>query len=345
MTLNPMQIREIKDAQMRLNEFPRFGLVHAPTPLEPLYRLQKFLAGPKLYIKRDDCTGLAIGGNKSRKLEFLIGEALKMRATTIISEGGLQSNHVRQTAAAAVKAGLKCHLVLDDNVPIAEPVYRNGGNLFLDRLLGAEIHVCPKGETRAARIESLASKLRAQGEVPYVIPTGGSNAVGALGYASLMLELLRQADELRISPDKIVFASGSGGTHAGLVAGKALAQSDVTLIGMDINNDSKALLAMVKSIAADCAEKLGVRESIPAGAYELVSDYVAPGYGLPNAGMIEAVKSMASLEGILLDPVYTGKAMAGLIDMVRKGRFEKDETVVFIHTGGTPALFVYTDCF
>jgi L-cysteate sulfo-lyase len=329
---------------MHLNEFPRFGLVHAPTPLEPLERLQKFLGGPRLYIKRDDCTGLATGGNKTRKLEFLIGDALKTDATTIISEGGLQSNHVRQTAAAAAKAGLKCHLVLDHNVPIAEPVYRNGGNLLLDRLLGAVIHICAASERRAAKIEALTSELRGRGERPYVIPTGGSNAVGALGYASLMLELLQQADALRISPDKIVVASSSGGTQAGLVVGKALTQSDPTIIGMDVDGDPDTLLATVQSIAQDCAARVGLRQALRADAYEVVGGYAAPGYGLPNPGMIEAVKLMASLEGILLDPVYSGKAMAGLIDMVRTGQIPIDETVVFIHTGGTPALFAYAHC-
>ncbi len=330
---------------MHLNEFPRFLLVHGPTPLEPLERLQRFLGGPRLYIKRDDCTGLATGGNKTRKLEFLMGEALKMGATTIISEGGLQSNHVRQTAAAAAKAGLKCHLVLDHNVPIAEPVYRTGGNFLLDRLLGAMTHICAAGETRAARIDALASELRARGEVLYCIPTGGSNEVGALGYVSLMLELLQQAKDSRLSFDKIVVASSSGGTQAGLVVGKVLAQSDVAVMGIDVNGDPDALLAIVQSIAKECAMKVGLRQGIRADAHELVRDYAAPGYGLPNPGMIEAVKLMASLEGILLDPVYTGKAMAGLIDMVRMGRFAKDETVVFIHTGGTPALFAYADCF
>lgn len=330
---------------MHLNEFPRFLLVHAPTPLEPLERLQRFLGGPRLYIKRDDCTGLATGGNKTRKLEFLIGEALKMGATTIISEGGLQSNHVRQTAAAAAKAGLKCHLVLDHNVPIAEPVYRTGGNFLLDRLLGATTHICAAGETRAARIDALASELRARGEVLHCIPTGGSNEVGALGYASLMLELLQQAKDSRLSFDKIVVASSSGGTQAGLVVGKVLAQTDLTVMGIDVDGDPDTLLAIVQSIAKGCAMKVGLRQGIGADAYELVRGYAAPGYGLPNPGMIEAVKLMASLEGILLDPVYTGKAMAGMIDMVRRGRFAKDEMVVFIHTGGTPALFAYADCF
>lgn len=330
---------------MHLDPFPRFPLAHLPTPLEPLSRLQAFLGGPRLYIKRDDCTGLAIGGNKTRKLEFLMGEALKNGATTIVSEGGLQSNHVRQTAAAAVRAGLTCHLVLNRNVPIDRPTYIAGGNLFLDRLLGATIHVCAAGEAREARIEALLAELRAAGEVPYFIPTGGSNEVGALGYVALVDELLQQASAAGLSIDRIVFASGSGGTQAGLIVGKALTKTTATIIGIDINNDPAPLMAIVQKIAEGCASKLGLQNEIDRTAFELVRGYAAPGYGLPNPGMVEAVTLMARLEGILLDPVYAGKAMAGLIDMARKGRFAKEETVVFIHTGGTPALFAYTDDF
>jgi D-cysteine desulfhydrase family pyridoxal phosphate-dependent enzyme len=330
---------------MPLQQFPRFPLAHTPTPLEPLERMQKFLGGPHLYIKRDDCTGLALGGNKTRKLEFLVGEALTMGATTIISEGGLQSNHVRQTAAAAAKAGLRCHLVLNHAVPIDTAIYRTGGNLLLDRLLGAVTHFCAAGETRAAKSAAVAADLQGRGEVPYRIPTGGSNAVGALGYAALMLELLQQAKELQLSFDKIVVASASGGTQAGLVVGRELAQADLSVMGIDVEGDPDDLLAMVQSIAGDCARKVGLRREIRPDAFELVRGYAAPGYGLPSPGTIEAIKSMASLEGILLDPVYTGKAMAGLIDMARTGRLGKDDTVLFIHTGGMPALFAYADRF
>src|SRR5262245_56024185 len=195
---------------MHLPDFPRFPLVHARTPLEPLARLRKHLRGPRLYIKRDDCTGLALGGNKTRKAEFLIGDALRTGATAVISQGGLQSNHVRQTAAAAAKAGLKCHLVLDHQVPMDTANYCSNGNIFLDRLLGATTHVCGKGETRADKVRSLEGELRAQGEVPYVIPTGGSNDIGALGYAAAALELQRQAKDAGISIDRVVFASASG---------------------------------------------------------------------------------------------------------------------------------------
>jgi len=328
-----------------LDQFPRFPLAHLPTPLEPLERLQRFLGGPRLYIKRDDCTGLATGGNKTRKLEFLVGEALKLGATTIITAGGLQSNHVRQTAAAAARAGLKCHLVLNRNVPIEEPAYRNSGNFLLDRLLGAGTHICAEGETREGKMESLASELRRKGEIPYCIPVGGSNEIGALGYVSAMTELLRQAENARIRIDKIVVASSSGGTLAGLVTGKLVTRAGVAIFGVDVDGDPDGLLATVRSIAGACALKVELQQRVRPDAFEIVPDYATPGYGMPNPGMIDAVKLLASLEGILLDPVYTGKAMAGLIGMIRKGRFAKDETVAFIHTGGTPALFAYADRF
>jgi L-cysteate sulfo-lyase len=330
---------------MHLPDFPRFPLVHATTPLEPLERVRQHLGGPRLYIKRDDCTGLALGGNKTRKLEFLIGEALKTGATAVISEGGLQSNHVRQTAAAAAKAGLKCHLVLSRNVAIDTPIYRSSGNLLLDRLLGAVTHICAEGETRAARIETLLADVRSRGEVPYYIPTGGSTGIGALGYAALMLELLQQAKDLGIAIDRIVVASSSGGTQAGLVVGRALAEADLPILGVDVDGEPDELLAMVQSVARDCAEKVGLHRNLPDSAFELVRGYAAPGYGLPNPSMIEAVTLLARLEAILLDPVYSGKAMAGLIGMIRQGRFGRDETVVFIHSGGVPALFAYADLF
>jgi len=211
--------------------------------------------------------------------------------------------------------------------------------------LGAVIHVCAAGETRGARAEAVVADLRRQGEIPYHIPTGGSTAIGALGYAALMLELLQQARDLGLSIDRIVAAASSGGTQAGLVVGRALAGSGVSVMGVDVDGEPDELLAAVRSIAQDCAEKVGLGGEIEADALEIVPGYAAPGYGMPNPAMIEAVTLMARLEGILLDPVYTGKAMAGLIGLIRQGRFRKDETVVFIHTGGTPALFAYGDYF
>ncbi len=331
-------------------EFPRFPLAHLPTPLEPLDRLRAEIAKtqknvPRLYIQRDDCTSLALGGNKTRKLEFSIGEALAGGATAVISEGGLQSNHVRQTAAAAARAGLACHLVLDHAVPVTTQIYRGNGNLLLDRLLGAEIHLCDPGETRATRIARLMETLRAKGETPYHIPTGGSNAIGALGYAAAALELLRQAEERDIRVDHVVVASGSGGTQAGLILGNALARSDVPVLGIDIDHDPEHVLGLVREITQAAAEKAGLRATIPSSAFQLARGYAAPGYGQPNAGMIEAVQMLARREGIVLDPVYTGKAMAGLIDLVRKDTFRADETIVFIHTGGAPGLFSYENYF
>jgi L-cysteate sulfo-lyase len=241
---------------MPLSNFPRFALAHLPTPLEPLDRLRRHIGGPRLYIKRDDCTGLALGGNKTRKAEFLIGAALAAGATTIISEGGLQSNHVRQTAAAAAKAGLKCHLVLDHHVPIGTAIYRENGNLLLDRVLGAVTHLCADGETRADKIARLLPSLRADGEVPYYIPTGGSNETGALGYAAAALDLLQQAREAGIAIDRVLFATASGGTQAGLVVGMALAEARLQVLGIDIEGEADALGRDVRNVAEACARKV-----------------------------------------------------------------------------------------
>jgi L-cysteate sulfo-lyase len=334
---------------MPLSKFPRFPLAHLPTPLEPLDRLRVHLAEeclcPRLYMKRDDCTGLALGGNKTRKAEFLVGAALAEGATAIVTEGGLQSNHVRQTAAAAAKAGLKCHLVLNRNVPITTGLYRKNGNMMLDRLLGAIVHLCDAGETRAERVARLLPVLRDSGEVPYVIPTGGSNETGALGYVAAMLELLEQAKQAGIAIDRVLFSSSSGGTQAGLVVGAALAKARTRILGIDIENEADSLMAEVRAIADACARKIGLSQALRDDAFEIVRGYAGDGYGIPTAGMLEAVGLLARLEGIVLDPVYAGKAMAGLIDLVRAGEFRADETIVFIHTGGMPAMFAYADCF
>jgi L-cysteate sulfo-lyase len=330
---------------MPLSNFPRFVLAHLPTPLEPLARLRQHIGGPRLYIKRDDCTGLALGGNKTRKAEFLIGAALAEGATVIVSEGGLQSNHVRQTAAAAAKAGLKCHLVLDHHVPIDTAIYRENGNLLLDRVLGAVTHLCAADETRADLIARLLPRLRAEGEVPYYIPTGGSNEIGALGYAAAALELLQQSKEAGIAVDRVLFATASGGTQAGLAVGMALADARLQVLGVDIEGEADALAADIHKVAEACAHKVGLPRALRDDAFEICRGYAGPGYGVPTPGMLEAVRLMATLEGIVLDPVYTGKAMAGLIDLVRSGHFAPDETIVFIHTGGMPAIFAYADHF
>ena len=334
---------------MSLSKFPRYPLAHLPTPLEPLDRLRRHLAKdggcPRLYIKRDDCTGLALGGNKTRKAEFLIGAARAEGATCVVTEGGLQSNHVRQTAAAAAKAGLKCHLVLNRNVPIETAIYRENGNLLLDRVLGATVHVCAPGEARAEAIARLLPALKKDGEAPYVIPTGGSNQTGALGYVAAALELQRQAKDSGIAIDRVLFATSSGGTQAGLVVGMALAEAGTQVLGIDIENEAETLLADVREIADACASSVGVKRALRGDAFEIRSGYAGEGYGIPTAGMIEAVGLLARLEGIVLDPVYSGKAMAGLIDLVRAGHFGAEETIAFIHTGGMPAMFAYADRF
>jgi L-cysteate sulfo-lyase len=263
----------------------------------------------------------------------------------VVTEGGLQSNHVWQVVAAAAKAGLTCHLVLDHQVPIDTALYRENGNLLLDRVLGATVHRCAKGETRADAALRLLPRLRDAGETPYFIPTGGSNETGALGYAAAALELLSQAKAAAIAIDRVVFATSSGGTQAGLVVGMALADSRVQVLGVDIENEADALLPEVRRVAEACARKVGLKTPLRDDAFEIVRGYAGPGYGIPTDGMREAVELLARLEGIVLDPVYAGKAMAGLIDLVRTGRFGADETIVFIHTGGIPAMFAYADCF
>lgn len=330
---------------MQLGRFPRFPLAHRPTPLEPLARLTAKLGGPRLYIKRDDCTGLAVGGNKTRKLEFLVADALAERATTIVTEGGMQSNHVRQTAAAAAKAGLKCELVLDRQVPWADPAYDASGNVLLDRILGAVLHRCAEGETRKERANKVMADIAARGEQGYFIPTGGSNAIGALGYVCCGLELLDQARGMDLKVDHVVLASGSGGTQAGMHVALAGSGSGATCIGIDIDHDPPYVRGAVTQIVPETARLLGVSDRVRADAMILAEGYGAPAYGMPNDAMIEAIKLMAREEAIILDPVYSGKAFAGLIDMIGQGRFDKDETVVFVHTGGSPALFAYSELF
>ncbi len=319
---------------------PRVSLAHLPTPLEFMPALTKTLGGPRLFIKRDDCTGLATGGNKTRKLEFLIGDARAKGSDALITEGGLQSNHCRQAAAAAVKAGMRCVLVLS-RAPNAEVT----GNLLLYQILGAEVVLVEAGADRKPVMEQVARDLRAGGRTPYIIPTGGSNGVGALGYVNALHEMETQANAMGIAVDAVVFASGSGGTHGGLVAGAKLLHSNARLIGISDGEPRDELVEMVLRVAREAVQVLGAPLSFSADEIVVHDEYSREGYGVPNAAMVEAVRLVARTEGILLDPVYTGKAMAGLIDLVQQGLFAKDQSVVFIHTGGVPALFAYRDSF
>ncbi len=324
-----------------LEQFAHFPLAHLPTPLEPLNRLRQELGGPKLFIKRDDCTGLAMGGNKTRKLEFLIGEALANNITTIVTEGGVQSNHVRQSAAAAARAGLDCVLVLDDTVGWPDPAYHSSGNRFLDSLLGADVRFCESGEVRQQRIDATLAELQQQGQKACFIPTGGSNAVGGLGYAKCALELIDQAASSSLSIDHVVLASGSGGTQGGFVAGLHAVGSGIRCLGVDIDKDIPYVKQNVERVAGGTCELLKTGLQGLEDRIDMLDGYAAPGYGRPNPDTIQAIKLLARLEGIILDPVYSGKAMAALIDQIRNGRYREEENVVFIHTGGAPALFTY----
>ncbi len=335
---------------MNLDRFPRVALAHLPTPLEPLERLSAHLGarpggGPRLFIKRDDCTGLAFGGNKTRKLEFLLAEALDRGADTVITAGGVQSNHVRQTAAAAAKLGLKAELVLVRNVPWPADDYARTGNIQLDRLLGARVHLFPPETDREAALTELAAELTAAGARPYVVPVGGSNEIGALGYAACARELAAQAEAMLGGFDYLVFASSSGGTQGGLTAGLALLGHRARAIGIDVDADPPMVEAVSRTLAAATAERLGARGPEAADRVEVVAGYAGERYGLPTEGMKRAVELIARLEGILLDPVYSGKAMAGLIGLIEAGRFRPRDRVVFLHSGGTPALFAYRSVF
>jgi L-cysteate sulfo-lyase len=329
---------------MQLAQFPRMRLAHLPTPLEPLEKLTRSLGGPNIYIKRDDCTGLAIGGNKTRKLEFLVADAIAQGCDTIVTTGGIQSNHVRQTAAAAAKAGLKCELVLARTVPWDAAEYETTGNIQLDRLLGAKVHIFPGDEDRLAAMAAIADRVQSEGGKAYVVPSGGSTAVGALGYVNCAMELARQADDQGLRIDYLVHATGSAGTQGGLVAGMHAINSEIKVIGIDIDAEPDYVEKHVKRLAGETCSKLGI--SAPADEATIIeSGYAGQAYGIPTEGMVAAVERLAREEGILLDPVYTGKAMAGLIDMVEKGRFKKSDNIVFLHTGGSPGLFAYRDAF
>ncbi len=328
---------------MQLTRFPRRRYTAAATPLELLRHLSDHLGGPELWIKRDDLLGLAAGGNKTRKLEFLVGEALAQGADTLITNGAVQSNHCRLTLAAAVAEGMSCRLVLEERVAGSYDETA-GGNNFLYRLLGAEkLTVVPGGTDLAAAMQAEADELAAEGRSAYVIPGGGSNPLGALGYVACAQELLQQADELGLAIDRLVVASGSGGTHSGIVAGLTGISADIPVTGVSVRAAKQPQEAKILELAQRTAALAGSSVPVTAADVSVEDGYVGEGYSLPTPGMIEAVRMFASLEGVLLDPVYTGKAAAGLIDMVRRGRFGRGERVVFLHTGGAPALYAYQD--
>ena len=326
---------------MNLAKFPRRRYTQGQTPIEKLTRLSNELGAPNLYIKRDDLLGLMGGGNKTRKLEFLVADALSQGADTLITCGAVQSNHCRLTLAAAVKEGMKCRLVLEERVAGSYNPDASGNN-FLFRLLGVEkIKVVPVGSDMMEEMQQVANAVTDEGRKAYIIPGGGSTPIGATGYVACAEEILSQAFEKGLNIDRIVCASGSAGTHAGLVSGFFGNNSNIPVIGINVSRTKDEQEKLVYDLAQRTAEHVGIQSSIPREAVVCFDEYVGPGYSLPTPEMVEAVKMLAMSEGILLDPVYTGKAMAGLIHLVRKGYFSKDENVLFIHTGGSPAIYAY----
>lgn len=331
MTTSPMQI---------LNSMPRARLAHLPTPVEPLPNLSKHLGGPELWIKRDDQTGLATGGNKARKLEYLMGEALRIRADSVITAGSTQSNHARQTAAAAAKCGLECHLVL--YAPGASPPANLSGNVLLDVLLGASIHWTEEHAPYRETISQVEETLRAQGKQPYVVPYGGSSRVGMMGYVTAIQELADQAT-VTGELDTVVFASSSGGTQAGLIVGSYLTGwlGKVQLLGISVDEREATLGPRVANLVNEGAQALGLNWWVNDDVADINDDYLGGGYAVVGDAEREAIQLLAQCEGILADPVYTGRALAGLIDLVRQGQFKTGQRVLFWHTGGAAALFAF----
>lgn len=330
---------------MHLAHFPRHFLAHLPTPLERLDRLTKELGGPEIWIKRDDCTGLSTGGNKTRKLEFLMAEAEAEGADMVMTQGATQSNHARQTAAFAAKLGMACHILLEDRTGYNHASYNQNGNVLLDHLHGATTEKRPAGGDMNAEMETVAERFRAEGRKVYTIPGGGSNPTGALGYVNCAFELLGQVNDRGLRIDHIVHATGSAGTQAGLITGLKAINAGIPLLGIGVRAPKPRQEEMVFALAEKTAAKLGCpgvvrREDVVAN-----SDYVGDGYGIPSESGLEAIRLFAELEGILLDPVYSAKGAAGMIDLIRKGHFRKGERIVFLHTGGAAGLFGYDFAF
>lgn len=328
------------DLQKRISTLPRIKLAMLPTPLQEMPRLSKVLGGPRLWIKRDDLTGIAFGGNKERKTEFVMADAMQKGADVIITTGAIQSNHARVTAAAAKKLGLKVVLVLRGE----EPKEYNG-NLLLDNLFGADIKfVQVDWQQTFQAMETVAEELKGKGHKPYIVPGGASYPTGAVGYVNAMVELVNQAEEENLNINYVVHASGSGGTQAGLILANKALKTGIKILGMCIKpNATQWLTEKIVKIANGIEKLLDLKEVVTQRDVFLIDDYAGENYGVLTSEAVEAIRLVAQTEGILLDPVYTGKAMAGLMDLVKKGHFKKDDNIVFIHTGGTPALFVYKD--
>jgi len=305
--------------------------------------LSKHLGGPKIYVKRDDCTGLGTGGNKTRKLEFLMAEALQQQADVVITQGAVQSNHARQTAAAACKLGLQCELVFERRVADASEAYLESGNVLLDRIFGARIRDVESGSDMNAEMEKVAEELRSNGKNPYIIPGGGSNPVGALGYVDCALEFLHQANRDELVIDHVVHATGSAGTQAGLIVGLEASNAGIPLLGIGVNAPRDAQEEKVWKLARETADLVGAPECVVREDIVANCDYVGDGYGVATKEMNDAIMLLARMEGLLFDPVYSGKGLAGMIDLIDKGYFEQAKNILFVHTGGSAGLFAYGD--
>ena len=319
-------------------KFDRISLGHFPTPIEYLENITNHLNGPKIYIKRDDCTGLATGGNKTRKLEFLMPDAIKNQADLVVTVGAVQSNHTRQTAAACAILGLKCLIVLEQRLADAPNSYMTSGNVFLDKLFGAEVILCPSNKDVKEYATEIMTERKNQGANPYYIPVGGSNHIGELGYVECMREIIEYDKDNLFT--HIVLATGSGGTHSGSIVGKTYYKSNIKIVGISVKDKKHDQEEKVFKLAQLACEFINTEQ--PKREDVLVFDnYVGGGYGVPTEGMKKAVKLMATKEGILLDPVYSGKGFDGLQDLIAKKYFKNTDKLLFIHTGGAASLSAY----
>ena len=328
---------------MHLSRFPRVSLAHLPTPLEHLPRLSAKLGGPQIWVKRDDCTGLATGGNKTRKLEFSLAAAIEEGADTIVTVGALQSNHVRQTVAATCKLGLSCEVLLEHRVQDPSDYYANSGNVFLDRLFGANLHEHPAGTDFETAMQEVAEEVRSKGGRPYIVPGGASDKIGALGYVNCAFELLSQANDQGLVIDQLITATGSAGTQGGLIVGLKAMNSNVPLLGIGVSAAQEPQEEKVFELAVETADYIGASGVVERKDVVANCDYIGDGYGIPTESMNEAIVMLARTEGLLYDPVYSGKALAGMIDLIRRGEYSDSQNIVFLHTGGSVALFAYAD--
>jgi len=327
--------------EFNLHSLPREKFCTLPTPIHLMERLTNHISSVNIYLKRDDLTGIAFGGNKNRKLEFLLADALQQNSDTIITEGAVASNHCLQTAACSARVGLDCELVLSD----AHIGDRITGNLLLDHILDVKIHRVKNSSDRKAMMQKVASDLVASGKKPYIIPTGGSNKIGILGYVNFVKEIAQQSKEMGILFDYFIHATGSAGTQAGIIVGKKLYYPDMEIIAITAGDGKEEIISSTKEIIKNFEENHSIDLNIDEKEITVLDSYFGEGYGIPSKELIDTVKLIAKLEGIFLDPVYNGKAMIGLIDLAKHNRFRKDSNILFLHSGGGPAIFAYDEHF